>query len=104
VASSRATVSASKSHPVVSDERKAAGPSMKGAATTLSLSTVSRRRSISGWPAGDFRSMNIIEAMEGPFSPWFTGTSWNAWKAVLAAAFALPLTHDQPAAFDVLAG
>jgi hypothetical protein len=48
--------------------------------------------------------MNIIEAMEGPFSPWFSGASWNAWKAVLGAAFALPLTDDQLATFKALAG
>jgi hypothetical protein len=32
--------------------------------------------------------MNIIEAMEGPFSPWFSGASWNAWKAVLVPTIA----------------
>jgi hypothetical protein len=48
--------------------------------------------------------MNIIEAMEGPFSPWFPGHSWAACKAVLGAAFALPLSDDQLATFKALAG
>jgi hypothetical protein len=36
----------------------------------------------------------IVAAMRDPamFGPWFQGASWNAWRAVLKAAFALPLT------------
>src|SRR5271156_5158111 len=37
--------------------------------------------------------MNIVEAFDHPqlFAPWFAGPSWGAWRAVLKAAFALPL-------------
>jgi hypothetical protein len=40
---------------------------------------------------------NIVEAMQDPdlFGPWFSGPSWNAWKAVLKAAFALPMTAEE---------
>jgi hypothetical protein len=48
--------------------------------------------------------MNIIEAMDGPFKPWFPGDSWAPWKAVLSAAFALPMSDDELAIFKALAG
>ena len=28
------------------------------------------------------------------FAPWFKGPSWNVWRAVLKASFALPMTDD----------
>jgi hypothetical protein len=39
--------------------------------------------------------MNILEAMADPnvFAPHFRGPSWKAWKAALAAIFALPIGH-----------
>jgi hypothetical protein len=50
--------------------------------------------------------MNIIEAMEAPevFRPWFPGDSWAAWKAILRAAFALPMTAEELVTFGELAG
>jgi hypothetical protein len=49
---------------------------------------------------------SIIAAMESPdvFGPWFAGTSWRAWKAVMKAAFALPLAEDELAIFTEIAG
>jgi hypothetical protein len=38
------------------------------------------------------------------FGPWFEGDSWNAWKAVLRAAFALPMSPDELVTFAELAG
>jgi hypothetical protein len=37
----------------------------------------------------------IVQAMNDPglFQPWFSGPSWDAWRTVLKAAFALPM-HD----------
>jgi hypothetical protein len=42
-------------------------------------------------------TLNIIEAMESPalFSPFFKGDSWDGWKAVLSALFALPMNDAQ---------
>jgi hypothetical protein len=39
---------------------------------------------------------SIIDAMSDAncFGPWFEGESWNAWKAILKAAFALPMAPD----------
>src|ERR1700722_12046187 len=41
--------------------------------------------------------MNIIEAMEHRrlFEPWFRGASWNGWKAVLKARYALPMSNEE---------
>jgi len=37
---------------------------------------------------------SIIDAMSDPdaFAPWFQGDSWAAWRSILKAAFALPMT------------
>jgi hypothetical protein len=47
---------------------------------------------------------SIIEALDGPFAPWFPGSSWSAWRAVLKAAFALSMSEDDLAIFADLAG
>src|SRR5277367_60825 len=49
---------------------------------------------------------SIVSALRDPalFQPWFKGGSWNAWGAVLKAAFALPLTDGEAATFKALAG
>jgi hypothetical protein len=41
--------------------------------------------------------MNIIETIqdENLFGPWFAGASWDGWKAVLKAAFALPMSEAE---------
>lgn len=49
--------------------------------------------------------MNIISAMDDPklFEPWFTGPTWNAWRAILKAAFGLPMTEEETAFFRSVA-
>ena len=49
----------------------------------------------------------IIQAMtdsEIGFGRWFDGDSWNPWRVVLKAAFALPMTADELVTFRELAG
>jgi hypothetical protein len=38
---------------------------------------------------------NIIDAMDGPFADWFAGQSWARWRAILKAAYALPMTDAE---------
>ncbi len=47
---------------------------------------------------------NIIDAMTGRFGDWFPGDTWYPWKAILKAAFALPMTADEAAFFHEVAG
>ena len=44
--------------------------------------------------------ITIVDAMNDPalFEPWFSGPTWDGWRAVLKAAFALPM-DDQELAF-----
>ena len=51
-------------------------------------------------------ALSIIDVMDAPngFQPWFEGESWNAWKTVLKAAFALPMTPQELIMFGELAG
>jgi hypothetical protein len=48
----------------------------------------------------------IIDAMtdEEAFGPWFEGPSWDAWRAVIKGAFALPMTTQELITFGELAG
>lgn len=48
----------------------------------------------------------IVEAMTDPqlFGNTFQGDSWETWRSVLSAAFALPMTEDQVETFKRLAG
>jgi hypothetical protein len=41
--------------------------------------------------------LSIAEAMDDPalFGPWFAGQSWDAWRAILRAAFALPMSDSE---------
>src|SRR5262249_8992512 len=42
--------------------------------------------------------MNILEAIDDPnlFAPWFRDSStWSAWRAFLAALFALPMSDAE---------
>ena len=50
--------------------------------------------------------MNILEAMQTPelYADAFTGDSWQAWRSVLAGAFALPMTDEQSEIFSTLSG
>jgi hypothetical protein len=50
--------------------------------------------------------MNILDAMADPniFAPHFRGASWQAWKAALAAIFALPMGDEALAAYRAATG
>lgn len=50
-------------------------------------------------------SFSIAEAMQDPglFEPWFSGPSWDVWRAILKAAFALPLTKQEREFFRAVA-
>nr|WP_249150474.1 hypothetical protein [Bradyrhizobium sp. JYMT SZCCT0180] len=37
------------------------------------------------------------------FAPWFPGVTWNAWRAILKAAFALPMSPEEIAFFRSVA-
>jgi hypothetical protein len=47
----------------------------------------------------------ITAAMDDPrlFRPWFRGASWDGWRAILKAAFALPLSDSESAFFRTVA-
>lgn len=49
--------------------------------------------------------MNIIEALDDPnlFAPWFQGPTWNPWRVVLKAIFALEMTHEEKTFFRTIA-
>jgi hypothetical protein len=50
--------------------------------------------------------VNILDVMqdEEVFGPWFSGSSWGAWKVILKGANALPMTDDELHTFRELAG
>jgi hypothetical protein len=47
----------------------------------------------------------VTAAMDDPglFQAWFRGESWDGWRAVLKAAFALPMTAGESAFFESVA-
>jgi hypothetical protein len=49
--------------------------------------------------------LDVVAAMDdqGLFAPWFEGTSWNGWRAVLKGAFALPMSAEEQFFFRSLA-
>jgi hypothetical protein len=49
-------------------------------------------------------NFSIIDCMDRLFPQWFSGSSWDGWRAVLRAAFALPMTADEIAFFKSVAG
>jgi len=51
-------------------------------------------------------SLDIVACMEHPklFGSWFQGESWNGWKAILKAAYALPMSADEVAFFKSVSG
>jgi hypothetical protein len=51
-------------------------------------------------------AISIDEAMTDPelFQPWFPGETWDGWRAVLKAAYALPMTGDEVEFFRTVAG
>jgi hypothetical protein len=52
------------------------------------------------------KAPNIVQAMDHPklFAPWFPGESWDAWRTILKAAYALPLDAAELELFHTLAG
>jgi len=52
------------------------------------------------------QALTIIDALDDPslFAPWFTGDTWNGWRAILKAAFHLPMNEDEIAFFKSVAG
>jgi hypothetical protein len=49
--------------------------------------------------------IDLASAMQHPklFRPWFDGPSWDHWRAVLKAAFALPMTDAEREFFHTVA-
>src|SRR6266446_6340816 len=50
-------------------------------------------------------TLSPIEAMEDPnlFQPFFPGETWGGWKAILKAAYALPMSDEEVAFFRTVA-
>ena len=50
--------------------------------------------------------MNILRALDDAqvFRPFFGGDTWGAWRAFLAALFALPMTAEQTAIYQTHTG
>jgi len=42
-------------------------------------------------------ALSIITALDDEklFLPWFRGPSWDGWRTILKAAYALPMTGDE---------
>ena len=49
------------------------------------------------------RVANLVEAMGGIFQPWFRGASWDGWRTILKAAYALPMTPTEVEFFRTVA-
>jgi hypothetical protein len=51
-------------------------------------------------------AFTIVELLDNPalLGRWFAGPTWDRWRAVLAAAFALPMTATARALFSEVAG
>jgi phage terminase large subunit-like protein len=51
-------------------------------------------------------SLNIISALDDEklFEPWFRGPTWDNWRTVLKAAYALPLNEAELDFFHTVAG
>jgi len=49
--------------------------------------------------------LTLLDCMDDPklFEPWFSGPSWAVWKAVLKAAFAIPMTTQDRELFESVA-
>ena len=47
------------------------------------------------------KSLTILDAMDDPklFGPWFRSKSWGAWRAFLAALFALEMSPEDAGVF-----
>jgi hypothetical protein len=49
--------------------------------------------------------LNIIETMGHPklFAPWFPGATWDPWRVVLKAIFAIPMSDTERQFFRTIA-
>jgi hypothetical protein len=49
--------------------------------------------------------LDIVQAMDHPglFAQWFDGASWDGWRSILKAAFALPMSESERAFFRSVA-
>ncbi len=50
------------------------------------------------------KAPDILQAMNGPFRPWFNGASWDSWRAILKATAALPMNDADIEFFQSVAG
>lgn len=52
------------------------------------------------------QNLSIVDAMTAPelFEPWFRGASWDGWRAILKAAYGLPMTSEELEFFAEVAG
>ncbi len=50
-------------------------------------------------------ALTITDCLDDPelFGPWFRGPTWNNWRSVLKACYALPMDEDEKAFFRVVA-
>ena len=51
-------------------------------------------------------ALDIVQTMDHPglFKQWFDGPSWDGWRALLKAAFCLPMSEAEIAFFKSVAG
>src|ERR1700746_3883578 len=51
------------------------------------------------------RAFNIIAALDDEklFLPWFRGPSWDGWRTILKAAYALPMSGEEVEFFHSVA-
>jgi hypothetical protein len=56
-------------------------------------------------PAKTAPALDIVAAMNHPklFEPWFRGETWDGWRTVLKAAYALPMTESEIEFFRTVA-
>jgi len=49
--------------------------------------------------------LDIVSCMNDPelFQPWFDGETWNAWRTILKAIYALPMSDEEKAFFRTVA-
>jgi len=56
------------------------------------------------WFLGKEPGYDILTAMDTTFAKWFEGPSWDTWRAILKAAFCLPMDGDEMALFKAVSG
>jgi hypothetical protein len=61
-----------------------------------------RRRQFMELP--DDKPFTVVDAFDKLFKQWFEGESWNGWRAILKAAYALPMTESEIQFFKSVSG